>query len=407
MEIKAIYKSSIGIDVHKKHVTACVILEQADGTMQTETKEFGTFKRDRRALVEWIKQWMPEVIVMESTGIYWKSTYAALEKNGIISLVVNARHVKQVPGRKTDIADSLWLAMLARAGLLRGSFIPPEQIRNLRLISRQRQKLVGMLASEKNRLNKVLTDGGIQLSSVLSDTSGLSARRMTECLLEGGSPEQALKYADCRLKATQEELLDALDGELTDVHRFLLREIMDHIMDLEARIDRFDAELIKELKPLNWAINLLQTIPGVDRIGAAMLIVEIGTEMESFGTPDRLSSWAGICPGNNESAGKRKTGRIRKGNPYVRRLLCEMANAARRTKSMFKSKYTSLVIRRGHKRSIIALGHKLLKTIFILLSRKTPYHDNTVDYEELLVKRNAPRWITALKRYDLLPTATI
>ena len=178
---------------------------------------------------------------------------------------------------------------------------------------------------------------------------------------------------------------------------------MDHIRDLEARIERFDMELFKGVEPWRWAVELLQTIPGIDAMGAAMLIVEIGVEMEAFGSPDRLSSWAGVCPGNNESAGKRKTGRIRKGNPYVRRILCEAANAARRTKSMFQSKYASLVIRRGHKRSIIALGHKILKTVYILLSRKVPYHDSTVDYEELMVKRNAPRWIAALRRYELLP----
>ncbi len=403
MQIEAIHKSAVGLDVHQKHVTASVISLQADGSTLTETMEFGTFKRDRRALVAWISQWNPEVVVMESTGIYWKSTYAALEKGGIAALVVNARHVKQVPGRKTDIADSLWLAMLARAGLLRGSFIPPEKLGNLRLISRQRQKIVGILASEKNRLHKVLTDGGIRLSAVISDIHGQSGRRMIECLLEGGTPEQALQFANSRLKASEEELLAALDGDLTDVHRFVLRDIMDHIQGLEARIVRYDAELLKGLEGLKWAVDLLQTIPGIDTIGAAMLIVEIGVEMEAFGSPERLASWAGVCPGNNESAGKRKSGRIRKGNPYVRRLLCEMANAARRTKSMFQSKYGGLVIRRGHKRAIIALGHKLLKTVFILLHRKVPYRDTTVNYEELVAKRNAPRWISALRRYKLLP----
>jgi transposase len=407
MEIKAIHKSAIGLDVHQKHVTASLIAELEGGTTYTETMTFGTFKRDRRFLVEWVKKWMPDIIVMESTGIYWKSTYAALEKAGITALVVNARHVKQVPGRKTDVSDSLWLAMLARAGLLRGSFIPPSQLGDLRLISRQRQKLIGMLASEKNRLHKVLTDGGVRLSAVVSDIHGQSARRMTECLLEGGTPEQALQYANSRLKASKDELLNALDGDLTNVHRFVMREILDHIIDLEKRIARFDAELLQGVSPCKWALEVLQTIPGVDAIGAAMLIVEIGVEMNAFGTPERLSSWAGVCPGNNESAGKRKTGRSRKGNPYVRRLLCEMANAARRTKSLFQSKYASLVIRRGHKRSIIALGHKLLKTIFVLLSRKVCYRDSSVDYESLVVKRNAPRWIEALRRYGFLPKAAV
>jgi transposase len=405
MELEPIHETAIGLDVHQKHVTATLIAEQADGSIHTETVTFGTFKRDRCALAKWARKANPGIVVMESTGIYWKSIYSALEREGIVAVVVNARHVKQVPGRKTDVADSRWLATLARCGLLRGSFIPPEELGALRLISRQRQKMVGMLASEKNRLHKVLTDGGVRLATVVSDIHGRAARSMIECLLEGGTPEQALGYASSRLKATPEELLDALDGDLTPTHRFVLTEILDHIRELEARIARFDAELLGALASFRWALDLLQTIPGIDAIGAAMLIVEIGVEMSAFGTPERLASWAGVCPGNNESAGKRKSGRIRKGNPYVRRLLCEMANAARRTKSMFQSKYSGLVVRRGHKRSIMALAHKILKIVFILLSRKVPYRDSTVDYKKLMVQKNAPRWIAALRQYDMLPSA--
>jgi transposase len=399
MELNPIYKSAIGLDVHHNQITATVIIEQDDGTIHMEVKTFGGFKRDRLALAEWAKSWKPDVVVMESTGIYWKSPYAALERVGIFALVVNARHIKKVPGRKTDVSDSQWLAILARCGLLSGSFIPPEALRNLRLVARHRQNLVSMLAREKNRLHKVLADGGVRLSAVVSDLHGQSARQMTECLLEGGTPEQALKFASSRLKASREELFDALEGELTDVHRFVLNEILGHIRDIEAQIGRFDAELLKRLEPYHWAVNLIQTIPGIDQTGAAMLIVEIGIDMEAFGKADRLASWAGVCPGNNESAGKRKSSRTRKGNRYIRRLLCEMANAARRSECMFKSKYAGLVIRRGHKRSIIAVGHKLLKIIFILLSRKVHYRDSTIDYEALAVKRNAPRWIKALQRF--------
>ena len=406
MELNPIYKSAIGLDVHQNQITATVIIEQNDGTIFTEVKTFGGFKKDRRALAEWAKSWSPDVVVMESTGIYWKSPYAALERVGIFALVVNARHIKKVPGRKTDVSDSQWLAILARCGLLSGSFIPPEVFRNLRLVARHRQNLVSMLAREKNRLHKILADGGVRLSAVVSDLHGQSARQMTECLLEGGTPEQALEFASSRLKASREELLDALEGELTDVHRFVLNEILTHIRDIEAQISRFDAELLMRLEPYHWAVNLIQTMPGIDQVGAAMLIVEIGVEMEAFGKADRLASWAGVCPGNNESAGKRKSSRTRKGNRYIRRLLCEMANAARRSECMFKSKYAGLVIRRGHKRSIIAVGHKLLKIIFILLSRKVPYCDSTVDYEALAVKRNAPRWIKALQRFGYVQITT-
>jgi len=405
MELESIHRSAIGLDVHQKQVTACVIVEGDDGTITTEVKEFGGFKRDRRALAEWAVKWNPGIVVMESTGIYWRSPYAALERVGIIPLVVNARHVKQVPGRKTDVADCQWLAILARCGLLRGSFMPPEDLRNLRLIARQRQKLTGMLAAEKNRLHKVLTDGGVRLSTVVSDIHGQSARRMAECLIEGGTPEDALKFASKRLKSSPEELHDALEGELTGVHQFVLREILAHIRELEERIIRFDTELMRGLEPFRWAVELLQTMPGIDAVGACMLIVEIGIDMAAFGRADRLASWAGVCPGNNESAGKRKTGRIRKGNPYVRRVLCEMANAARRSECMFKGKYASLVIRRGHKRSIMALAHKILKIAFVLIDRKEVYRDSTVDYEALAVKRNAPRWIAKLRQFGMLPTA--
>ncbi|EXI63598.1 MAG: Transposase IS116/IS110/IS902 family protein [Candidatus Accumulibacter adjunctus] len=229
--------------------------------------------------------------------------------------MVNARPVKPVPGHKTDIGDAQWLATLARAGLLRGSFVPPAKLRELRLIARQRQKLVGLLSSEKNRLHKVLTDAGVRLGVVVSDLHGQSARAMIKGILKGQAPHEVLALASRRLKAGREELHDALQGDLTASHVFVLDELLRHIEELEARIARFDARLLDELASEHNALALLQTVPGVDTIGAAMLLVEIGSDMSVFGRPDRLASWVGICPGNNESAGKRKSGRVRKGNP--------------------------------------------------------------------------------------------
>jgi transposase len=403
MELVPIFKRVIGLDVHQGQVTACAIIEEADGQVRIEQRQFGAFKKDRRALAQWCAGLQPDEVVMESTGIYWKSPYAALEAVGIRAKVVNARHVKQVPGRKTDIGDAQWLAMLARAGLLRASFVPPAKLRELRLIARQRQKLVGLAASEKNRLHKVLTDGGIRLGVVVSDIHGQSARAMIKALIQGAAPNEVLQLASRRLKASREELFDALHGELTDAHRFVLDELMDHIEELEARIARFDARLLEGLKDEHNSLVLLQTLPGVDLIGAAMLLVEIGTDMSVFGHADRLASWVGICPGNDESAGKRKSGRTRKGNPYVRRLLCEFAHAASRTRCALQSKFQALVVRRGRKRSIIAVAHKMLRTIFFMLARGQPYRDSATDYEAISVKRNAPRWIKALTRYGFLP----
>jgi len=405
MELSTLHKRVIGLDVHQAQITACAILEDADGATRIEQRQFGAFKRDRRALADWAASLRPDQVVMESTGIYWKSPYAALEAAGIRAQVVNARHVKNVPGRKTDVGDAHWLAMLARAGLLRGSFIPPATLRELRLIARQRQKLVGQLASEKNRLHKVLTDGGIRLGVVVSDVHGQSARAMVKALINGQPPHEVLAFASGRLKASREELFDALEGELTDSHRFVLDELMRHIEEIEARINRFDARLLDGLDGERNALALLQTLPGVDRIGAAMLLVEIGTDMDAFGSADRLASWVGLCPGNNESAGKRKSGRVRKGNPYVRRLLCEFAHAASRTTSVFKSKFQSLVVRRGYKRSIIAIAHKMMRTLFFMLKRGEYYRDSAIDYEALSVKRNAPRWIKALTQFGFMPAA--
>lgn len=403
MELTALHKRVIGLDVHQAQITACAIIEDADGTVRIERRQFGAFKRDRRALADWAAALSPDEVVMESTGIYWKSPYAALEVVGIRAQVVNARHVKNVPGRKTDVGDAQWLATLARAGLLRGSFVPPAKLRELRLISRQRQKLVGQLASEKNRLHKVLTDGGVRLGVVVSDLHGQSARAMVKAIIDGQSPHEVLQLASRRLKASREEIFDALQGELTDSHRFVLDELMRHIEEIEARIARFDARLLDALTDERNALALLQTLPGVDLIGAAMLLVEIGTDMDAFGSADRLASWVGICPGNNESAGKRKSGRVRKGNPYVRRLLCEFAHAASRTQSVFQSKFQSLIVRRGHKRAIVALAHKLLRTIFFMLNRGQHYRDSATDYEALSVQRNAPRWIKALTKFGFIP----
>ena len=403
MELATLHKRVIGLDVHQAQITACAIIEDADGTTRIEQRQFGAFKRDRRALADWAAALSPDQVVMESTGIYWKSPYAALEAVGIRAQVVNARHVKNVPGRKTDVGDAQWLATLARAGLLRGSFVPPAKLRELRLISRQRQKLVGQLASEKNRLHKVLTDGGIRLGVVVSDVHGQSARAMVKAIIDGQPPHEVLKLASRRLKASREELFDALQGELTDSHRFVLDELMCHIEEIEARIARFDARLLDGLTDERNALALLQTLPGVDLIGAAMLLVEIGTDMDAFGNADRLASWVGICPGNNESAGKRKSARVRKGNPYVRRLLCEFAHAASRTQSVFQSKFQSLIVRRGHKRAIVALAHKLLRTIFFMLNRGQHYRDSATDYEALSVQRNAPRWIKALTKFGFIP----
>ena len=406
MDLPAIFPCVVGLDVHQAKISACAMIEQPDGTLKVEHRQFGAFKRDRRALAEWVRTLGPDVVVMESTGIYWKSPYAALERVGLAAWVVNARHVKNVPGRKTDVADAQWLAILARAGLLRASFIPPADIRHLRLIARQRQKLGGMLASEKNRLHKLLTDAGIRLNVLVSDIHGQAGRAMVKALIEGQPIPEILALAG-PLRASREELFEALQPEeLSDAHRFVLSESMAHIEELEARMGRFEQTLLAGLAAWEPQLVLLQTLPGVDRIGAAMLLVEIGTDMASFASAEKLASWVGICPGNNESAGKRKSSKIRKGNAWVRRLLCEFAQAASRSRCALKEKFKALSIRKGHKKAIVALAHKMLRILFAMLKNHTPYQDQAVDYEQLLVQRNAPRWIKMLLKHGFISPAS-
>ena len=300
------------------------------------------------------------------------------------------------------MADAQWLATLARAGLLRASFIPPVQMRQLRLVARQRQKLVGMCSAEKNRLHKVLVDAGIRINVLVADIHGASARAMVKALIAGKPMHEVL---DCkgRLRASREELFQALSTEqFSAVHRFVAEEIMQHIEQLEQRIARLDQYLLQGLKAWQPQLKLLQTIPGIDEHGAAMLLVEIGADMDAFGSAERLASWVGICPGNNESAGKRKSGRIRRGNAWVRRLLCEFAQAAARTRCALRAKFDALAIRKGRKKSVVALAHKMLRTIYAMLCSGTHYQDKTVDYEALNVARNAPRWIKMLRKHGFI-----
>lgn len=302
-------------------------------------------------------------------------------------MVVNAHFIKHVPGRKTDMCDSEWLAVLARFGLVRGSFIPPKDLRELRLVSRYRRKLAGMLASETNRLHKVLDDGGIKLGAVVSDIKGVSARAMVAGLVDGKTIDELLDMARGSLKNKRDDLQASLDGDLSARHLFILSELHGHITALEQQLAKIDAYLVDAMKPYQGAFELLQTLPGVDAVSSAMILIEIGDDMSQFGDAEKLASWAALCPGNNESAGKRKSGKTRKGNAIIRYILCECANAARNTKSSLAAKYRSLKVRKSHKKCIVAIAHKLIRIIYFMLSRHEPYRDPGVDYEAMSAQK--------------------
>lgn len=397
--VQAVIKRSAGLDIHKKLIVATVQIEDEQGEVHESTREFGTLKADYHALAGWLLEHRVQSTIMESTSIYWKRPFAELEAKGLHVLVVNARHVKQVPGRKTDVKDSQWLATLARFGLVNGSFIPEKAFRELRLITRYHTKLKGMLASEKNRLHKALDDAGIRLGNVLTDINGKSAKTIINGLIVGEPVEQLLSYAQGKLKRKLSELNEVLDDSLSSRYRFLLKQIQAHIDHINTELAELEAYVNDEMEPYRRQWEILQTMPGIDAMTAAKLLVEIGVDMKPFKSSQKLASWSGMCPGNNESAGKRYSGRTRKGNAHVRRLLCESANAAARTRSQFKSHYQGLLIRRGHKKAIMAVGHKLLRVAYCLLKNGQSYQDPEVNHEALMVQRNAPRWIKMLEKF--------
>ena len=321
--LRPIHRRVAGIDVHRMLHVVTVLIEQADGSMQRQTREFGGFRRDCRALAAWLTELGVELVVMESTGIYWKSVHAHLENAGVAAWVVNAHMIKHVPGRKTDVTDSEWLAVLARFGLVRASFIPPKDLRELRLVSRYRRKLSAMCSSEINRLHKILDDGGIKLGGVVSDINGVSARAMVSALIAQQPIEHMLGLARGKLRQKREDLSASLEGDLSARHLFVLRHIHAHIETLQHELAEIDHFLLAAMQPYAWAHQLLQTIPGIDEIAAALILIEIGDDMARFGCAARLAGWAALCPGNNESAGKRKSGRTRHGNSVIRFILCQ------------------------------------------------------------------------------------
>ena len=400
--MQPIVKNCAAIDVHKMMVMVAVRKEMPEGDIQVMTREFGTFRKDRELMCQFLQQHQIDLVVMESTGVYWKSIYASIIGRELNPWVVNARHVKNVPGRKTDTLDSQWLAHLAHCGLVRPSFVPHPEQEQLRLLTRRRDTLVKQIANEKNRLHKTLDDSGIRLGGLISDINGKSGQRMVNALIDGESLQDIIKKAGGRLKADRKQLMASMDEKLSPSHLIVLKDIRDHINFLSEQQQKLDAQILNTVQPWKEARQLLQTLPGVSAMSAAALIAEIGDDMSQFGGMKEIASWAGLCPGNNESAGKRKSGRTRKGNKMIKTTLCEVANAAIKTKSQFKGKYQSLVIRRGHKRSLIAIAHKLIRVIYTLLKKRQPYIDPDTDYEGLMVRKNASRWLNKLEEYGYL-----
>jgi transposase len=393
--MRIMYARCCGLDVHKKSITACVLLRDAGGATQQEIRRFGTMTRDLLELTDWLHALQVTHVAMESTGVYWKPVWNILEGQFAVVLV-NAQHIKAVPGRKTDTKDCQWIADLLQHGLLRGSFVPPPPIRELRDLTRLRTSLRQDHTAVANRMQKILEDANLKLASVASDWLGVSGRAMLAQLLAG--EEDVAKLADLargRLREKIPALQLALHGRLTDHHRWLLRLQWEQLEFLEAQMARLDAQIQAHVTEYQDAITLCTTIPGIEEVAAANLVAEIGVNMEQFPSAQHLASWAGLCPGNHESAGKRLSGTSRKGNAWLRRSLCQAAWAAAHTKDTYlATRFRRLAARKGKKRAIVAVAHTILVMVYHMLKAKQPYRELGADFVD---RRNAEQ----VKRYLL------
>jgi transposase len=383
----ALYGRVCGLDVHKKVVVACVrILDLKDGTVQSTLRQFGTMTADLLELRRWLAEQKVTHVAMESTGVYWQPVFNLLEGH-FQTWVVNAQHIKKVPGRKTDMKDAEWIAQLMQCGLLRPSFIPDRQQRELRDLTRQQTKLVQQRNAVDNRVHKVLETANVKLGSVASDVLGVSGRKMIEALIAGEKDTSVLaELAQKKLREKIPQLQRALEGEINDHHRFLLRQLLDQYDFLEKEIARV-SERLGAVAPSSFraAVEQLDAVAGVGERGARSLLAETGTDMNRFPTHRHFASWAGQCPGNHESAGKRRSGKTPAANRHLDAVLTEMAHAAVRKKdSYFKSQYHRLAGRRGKKRALGAVKHSLLVTVYFMLRDNKPYKDLGVDYFDKL-----------------------
>jgi len=365
-----------GLDVHKKTVVACVRRINPDGTADSTVHTFGTMTADLLALADWLDAHGVREVAMESTGVYWKPIFHILEGRFDVMLV-NAGRLKQVPGRKTDVKDAEWIAQLLQHGLLSPSFIPKPEIREIRELTRCRTELVRDRAAVANRLQKTLEDANIKLGSVASDVLGVSGRDMIRALIDGQEdPEKLADLARRQLRGKIPELRRALLGRVTEHHRFVLKLLMDQIDALELLISRLDERIDEAMRPFDEAAGRLRQIPGVGDRAAEVIMGEIGSDMESFPTAGHLCSWAGLCPGNDQSAGKRRSGKTTKGSPWLRSLLVQAAWSASHTKdTVFSVCYRRWVPRLGKKKALIAVAHKILMVVWHLLKEGTSYRE--------------------------------
>jgi transposase len=387
--MEQMYERCCALDVHKATVTACVRVRDRGGR-RTELKgRFSTVTSELLALRDWLQGLGVTHVAMEATGVYWKPVWYVLEEEFEL-ILCNAAHVKNVPGRKTDVSDAQWLCQLLEHGLLRGSFVPPRPVRELRDLTRYRKTLIKERQREANRLHKLLEDAGIKLGCVATDILGVSGRAMIEALVAGqGDPEALAELARGRLRAKLPALREALNGRFRVHHQRLAAHILDHIDYLDQTIATISEEIGEQIAPFAQQVELLETITGVGRRAAECIVAELGADMSRFPTHRHCARWARICPGNNESAGKRRTGSTGVGNPWLREILIECARAASRSRDTYlKAQYLRLRRSRGDNKATVAVAHSILVSAYYVLARNKPYADPGFDHFDRLEKHD-------------------
>jgi len=370
-----------GLDVHRKTLAVCVRVPGPDGERAQTVRTFGATAAELVALRDWLQAHQVTHVALESTGVYWKPVYYVLE-DAFTCLLVNAAHVQKVPGRKTDVQDCVWLAQLLEHGLLRGSFVPPPPLRELRDLTRYRKVLIQERTREANRLHKVLEDAGIKLATVATDILGVSGRDMLHALVAGTTdPDVLAELARGTLRKKLPALRQALTGRFRAHHAFMVSQHLGHLDYLDEAVVSLSGRIEEALRPFATAHQRLDSIPGIAQRTAEVMIAEIGVDMHRFPTAQHLASWAGLCPGQNESAGKHKSGRIRPGNRWLRMALIEAASLAARSRTTaFGARYRRIARHRGHKKAVVAVAHAMLVTAYHLLDRGQEYREPGVDY---------------------------
>jgi transposase len=383
--LSVIHRCCCGLDVHKDTVVACLLKINPEGEFLQQTRTFKTVLEGLQALDTWLREEGCPHVAMESTGVFWKPVYNVLADGGRTVWVINAAQIKGLPGRKTDVGDAEWLASLLQHGLVRPSFIPDQAQRELRDLTRTRTTLQDERSASVQRLQKVLEDANLKLSSVVTDILGASGRAILEALLAGTTdPTTLAELAKGRLRKKREALEKALAGTLKTHHHLLVSVHLEHIDFLDETIERLDGEIAERLRPFEAQIARLDTIPGVGERTAQVLAAEIGLRMSQFPSAGHLASWAGMCPGNQQSGGTRKNAKTRKGSKFLRRALIEAAHAAARTKgSSFAARYRRLAYRRGKPKAAVAIGHAILTTAYELLVREEDYRERDLVQDEL------------------------